>query len=148
MDHAPFASAALAQVLGFAVRGSLVLAAAFVLAWMLRRRSASLRHAVWVGALLATIGNLLKSRYVASPSPPPALPESSALPFTSLLLQDVPDDLLEEQRPFGLFRCTDQFGNVRINEIGADAVGDEIRMNQHRLDERRVGGNALDAEFA
>ena len=36
----------------------------------------------------------------------------------------------------------------RIDETGIDAVGDEIRMRQHRAEERDVGGDAADAEFA
>ena len=35
-----------------------------------------------------------------------------------------------------------------IDETGADAVGDEIRMRQHRRQERNVGGDAADAELA
>ncbi|HEX2080003.1 MAG TPA: M56 family metallopeptidase [Longimicrobium sp.] len=56
MDHAALAGGVPAAVIGFAVRGSVVLLAAFLLARALRRRSASLRHAVWVGALLAQLG--------------------------------------------------------------------------------------------
>ncbi len=39
----------------FALRGSLVLAAAWLLTIWLRRRSAAIRHAVWAGALVAVI---------------------------------------------------------------------------------------------
>lgn len=56
MDPTAFASGVLAGVLGFALKGGIVLAAAFVLVRALRGRSASLRHAVWVGALLAQLG--------------------------------------------------------------------------------------------
>ena len=53
----------------------------------------------------------------------------------------------EEQRPRGFLRCADQGGDVRIDETGADAVGDEIGMREHRLKEWNIGGDAFDAEF-
>ena len=45
-------------------------------------------------------------------------------------------------------RGLDKRGDMRVDEAGADAVGDKIRMRQHRRQERDVGGDAADAEFA
>ena len=42
----------------------------------------------------------------------------------------------------------DQSGDMGIDETGAEAVGDEIRMRQDRREERNVGGDAADAELA
>ena len=54
----------------------------------------------------------------------------------------------EEQRPHGLLRCSNQRGDMDIDEIGSNAVGGEIGMGQHRLNEGNVGGNARNAKFA
>jgi hypothetical protein len=35
-----------------------------------------------------------------------------------------------------------------IDETGTDAVTDKIRMRQHRLEKRNVGGDTGDAKFA
>jgi beta-lactamase regulating signal transducer with metallopeptidase domain len=46
-----------------ALRGAVVLLAALVLTWMLRRRSASTRHAIWVGAIVAQLLLLVLSTW-------------------------------------------------------------------------------------
>ena len=58
-----------------------------------------------------------------------------------------PCGLFEEQRPLRLFRRTDELGDMRVDEVGANTIRNETRMRQHCLNERRVGGNTLDAEF-
>ncbi len=47
----------------------------------------------------------------------------------------------------GRLRCADQRGNVAVDEARADAVGNEIGVSQHRLQERNVGLDPADAEF-
>jgi len=47
----------------------------------------------------------------------------------------------------GRLRCADQRSNVAVDEACADAVGDEIGLSQHRLQERNVGLDPADAEF-
>ena len=54
----------------------------------------------------------------------------------------------KEQRMRGRLRGADQRGNMAVDEARADAVGDEIGVGQHRLQERNVGLDAADAEFA
>ena len=54
----------------------------------------------------------------------------------------------EEQRPCDFLCGADQRSDMGIDEVGGDAVGGEIRDRQHRLDERDVGGDTYDAEFA
>ncbi len=54
----------------------------------------------------------------------------------------------KEQRMRVRLRGFDQRGNVAVDEARADAVGDEIGVSQHRLQERNVGLDAADAEFA
>ena len=54
----------------------------------------------------------------------------------------------EEQRPCDFLCGADQRGDMGIDEVGGNTVGGKIRMRQHRLDERDVGGDTSDAEFA
>ena len=53
----------------------------------------------------------------------------------------------KEQRMRDRLGCVDQRGNVAVDEARADAVGDEIGVRQHRLQERDVGLDTVDAEF-
>ena len=54
----------------------------------------------------------------------------------------------EEQRPRHLPGRTDQRRDMGIDESGADAITDKVGMRQHRLDERNIGGDTRDTEFA
>ena len=53
----------------------------------------------------------------------------------------------EEQWPGDIAGCADQCCNMAVDEVGADAVGDEIGMRQHRLDKGDVGGDTADPKF-
>ncbi len=48
-------------------------------------------------------------------------------------------------RPAG---CADEIGDMGLDETGADAVFDKIRMGQNRREEWNIGGDAADAELA
>ncbi len=54
----------------------------------------------------------------------------------------------EQQRLGNLIGRAHQSSDMRIDETGADAVGGKFRMRQHGAEERNVGGDAADAEFA
>ena len=54
----------------------------------------------------------------------------------------------KEQRMRSGLRGANQRGNMAVDEARADAVGDEIGVGQHRLQERNVGLDPADAEFA
>ncbi len=52
------------------------------------------------------------------------------------------------ERLGGTIGRLDQLADVAVDEVGRDAVGPEIGMRQHRLEESNVGDDAVDPKLA